>query len=181
MKDSYLSCFHEVDLTEEKWFWNHRREVCVAYAIGYSQLVRGMCDIQLDAWKQWFSFILCVLQTSFSTGRTAALSTSRGVQRVRPWSEEGVLVLLYTPPPSSSFPSLLLHGTAAAAALHTEKRAQPERCCFWDSSRPCSMSKMEEREKFRKSIFQPHAASFLQLSLNLCLFYVTFVLAACLI
>lgn len=87
----------------------------------------------------------------------------------------------FIPPPSSSFPSLLLHGTAAAAALHTEKRAQPERCCFWDSSRPCSMSKMEEREKFRKSIFQPHAASFLQLSLNLCLFYVTFVLAACLI
>lgn len=104
MKDSYLSCFHEVDLTEEKWFWNHRREVCVAYAIGYSQLVRGMCDIQLDAWKQWFSFILCVLQTSFSTGRTAALSTSRGVQRVRPWSEEGVLVLLYTPPPALPFP-----------------------------------------------------------------------------
>lgn len=110
MKDSYLSCFHEVDLTEEKWFWNHRREVCVAYAIGYSQLVRGMCDIQLDAWKQWFSFILCVLQTSFSTGRTAALSTSRGVQRVRPWSEEGVLVLLYTPP--QLFLSLL------AAAWH---------------------------------------------------------------
>lgn len=107
MKDSYLSCFHEVDLTEEKWFWNHRREVCVAYAIGYSQLVRGTCDIQLYAWKQWFSFILCVLQTRLSTGRTAALSTSgEGYKESDPGltAEEGVLVLLYTPLPAPALP-----------------------------------------------------------------------------
>lgn len=52
---------------------------------------------------------------------------------------------------------------------------------FWVSSRCHSVGKMEEMEKLRKGIFQPHAASFLQLSLHLCLFYIISILAACLI
>lgn len=52
-------------------------------------------------------------------------------------------------------------------------------CHFRVSSRSFSVGKLKEMETFRKGIFRPHDTSFLQPSLNLCLFYITFILSVC--
>lgn len=43
MRDLYLSCFHKVDLTEEKSFWKPRREICVLHTILDSLSWCGVC------------------------------------------------------------------------------------------------------------------------------------------
>lgn len=129
MKDSFLSCFHKVDLTEEKWFWNHRREVCVLHMpldtpSWWGECVTYSCMPESSAFHSLFVFSsLAILQ------KKTAVSKVQGYKKsdtgLKP--KEGVLVLLYTPL-ALPLPSLPLHGTAAA--LYREEQTQHERRCF---------------------------------------------------
>lgn len=78
--------------------------MCVAYAIGNSQLVRGMGDTAL-CMKAGFSF--SISQTRFCIGRIARISTNSEVQKRSDTgltAKERVLILFY-PPPSLTFHS----------------------------------------------------------------------------
>lgn len=137
-------------------------------------------QLYVKPWKQNFHSVFH--KVGFGQEELLMTSTSIGVQigcrkgQTLVWQPKRGSWSFFIPHISS--PSvLLLCGTRDV--LHKEEQAQPEKC--WLSSRLCSMDNVQEVQKFRKGIFQPHAVSFLQLSINLCLFYIIFILLACLV
>lgn len=169
--------FHKVGLTEEKWVWNHRKEICALHMLLHALSWWGECVTNSSVLGSSAFHSLCSANSPSHRKNSCDFDKCVGTRSQTVLrTKEVILVFLYTPPALLFPPCCCM----AYLLLSIQKWAQPERCHFRVASRSFSVGKVEEMEMFRKGIFQPHAASFLQPSLNLCLFYTTFILSVCL-
>jgi len=167
MKDSYLSYFHQVDLTEQKWFWSHKRKyVC---SMCYWILSAGEGSVWLTALclkAVFFTHSSCLANSPFQRKNCCGFNKCRATKsQTLAWQPKtgsrhppgppGVV-----PPHQLSLLSFLLLGTAAA--LHTEERAQPELFLGFLPG-PALWAKWRKRRNLGKVFFSPmqlHSYSF---------------------
>lgn len=100
MKDSYLPCFHNVDLIEEKQFWKHRREICVLHMLLNTLSWWGECVTYSSVPESagFHSFVV-FSKLAFPQEELLWFQEVRGTRsQTSLTAKEGVLVLLYTPP-----------------------------------------------------------------------------------